>query len=568
MSDTLQSRTPPVLHPALSPLLFLLAACVSSTAPPVDSLSEAVPWLMEQAGVPGAAIAIVDGTRVRTHHYGVASVETATPVDEGTIFEAASLSKPVFVWAVMQLVDQGRLELDRPLASYVEEPYLNDPRAAVITARMVLTHHTGLPNWRPRDKDLELVFEPGTRFSYSGEGFVYLQRAVESITSAPLDTVMRSLVFDPLGMSASSYDWRPEYDDIKAWGHNALGESPARRKPDRSLSAATLHTTASDLGRFLSAVLTAQRLSPSSQKAMLSPQVAAPVDCANCARRTAKVADSEEIFWGLGWGLVKTGEGFNAWHWGDNGNFKAYLYGDPRARRGVVVLINGASGLSIAGEIAAIAMSGTPDPSHAHEPLDWLNYPRWDSPSQLAFHRIAKEGEPALEWLRRQAFAEAEINDLGYELLRTARTREAVAVFRLNTQKHSESWNVWDSLGDALISAGDRAGAAAAYAESVRLKPDSPSGNDALRILAGDEKLDSELVPKITGRYVFESGTAELRHDDETMQLALEGELFPLIVISPSRFIGARATLHVQLSGDGKLTIVRDGQRIDARKPE
>src|SRR4051812_22435041 len=151
--------------------------------------------LLDGHGVPGAVVGLVDAA-------GVARVVTAGsrgdgrgPVDDDTVFAAASLSKPVFASGVMSLVDIGALELDRPLADYVVEPYLaDDERAASITARMVLSHTTGFPNWRD-DGPLFLRWSPGTRWGYSGEGYAYLQQVVEQLAGVSLDRYFADAVF-------------------------------------------------------------------------------------------------------------------------------------------------------------------------------------------------------------------------------------------------------------------------------------------------------------------------------------------------------------------------------------
>src|SRR6184192_2249052 len=134
---------------------------------------------MANGGVPGLAMGIVrDGKIVGTTAEGVRNTASAVPVDDDTVFEAASLTKPVFAYAVLQLIDAGVLSLNDTLSAYVPEYLPDDPRATTITVRSVLSHTTGLPNWRNESNPLRTYFAPGARFSYSGEGFVWLQRVV------------------------------------------------------------------------------------------------------------------------------------------------------------------------------------------------------------------------------------------------------------------------------------------------------------------------------------------------------------------------------------------------------
>lgn len=315
--------------------------------------------LLADHHVPGAAVATIIEGRISTRNYGVADVESGAKVGDDTVFEAASIGKVVFAYAVLRLADQGRIDLDRPLQSDLPAPYIADPRAARITARMVLAHRTGLPNWRGSGKELELVRDPGSRFGYSGEGFLFLQKTVEAITGEPVETLMRREVFAPLGMSHSSYIWLPSYDAAKAWGHTDDGKRWRRRKPEGANVAATLHTTATDLAKFVSALMTGRGLSKKMVAEMFRAQSSVPESFGSSSEKTAP-----DISWGLGIGLLQASGRRFFWHWGDNGDFKAYVFGDRK--RAVVVLTNGANGLKIAGELAGIPQ--------AARPLQWLGY--------------------------------------------------------------------------------------------------------------------------------------------------------------------------------------------------
>ncbi len=170
---------------------------------PCPDLLDDLPRAMAAFAVPGAAIAVVeDGAVAWQRGYGVLHAERGTAVDEATLFEVASLSKPVFAYLVLQLSDAGVLDLDRPLVTYRRPDYLGDsPWLERITARDVLRHTTGLPNWRANPATEKLVpnVEPGTRIDYSGEAFVWLQLVVETLTGESLDTNARTRLFGPEG---------------------------------------------------------------------------------------------------------------------------------------------------------------------------------------------------------------------------------------------------------------------------------------------------------------------------------------------------------------------------------
>ena len=139
-----------------------------------------IPQLMERYHVPGLSIALIEDARVVfSKPYGVRNALSNEPIGVDTVFEAASLTKPVVAYCALQLCQKDVLSLDEPLASYLPEPYVQDePRVGSINTRHVLTHTTGFPNWRPDGEPLRVYFDPGERFSYSGEGFEYLRAVI------------------------------------------------------------------------------------------------------------------------------------------------------------------------------------------------------------------------------------------------------------------------------------------------------------------------------------------------------------------------------------------------------
>src|SRR5438093_2804997 len=143
-------------------------------------------------------MAVVDGGQVWTRGFGKAVEEARQSVSDQTEFEAASLGKPVFAYAVLRLVDARILDLDRPLFDYLPTPEANNARMKRVTLRHVLSHTTGLPNWRTQPGPLEPASDPGKTFTYSGEAYFYLQRVVETVTGKPFARVMREQALDPL----------------------------------------------------------------------------------------------------------------------------------------------------------------------------------------------------------------------------------------------------------------------------------------------------------------------------------------------------------------------------------
>ena len=448
-------------------------------------LDPLVPRLLKEGDVPGLSIAVVRDRAVLWHrNYGVRNAATAAPLDDETIFEAASLSKPVFAYAVLKLVDAGVLDLDKPVAAYLPGDYIEDARAHAITPRQVLSHTTGFPNWRG-GRPLTMSFAPGERFSYSGEGFVYLQKAVERQTGQSLDALVRRLALGPLAMGSSSFDWEDRYESRKATGHDAVGNPLPVRRPAEAISAATLHTTTLDYAEFLIAALGGAALSRPTYSEMLRPQVRVDVGCSNCIAKKPTGKLSSELAWGLGWGLQETEDGPSFWHWGDNSSgFHAYVVGYPKARLGLVVFTNGLGGHGIIPDVVEASIGGR------HPAFAWIGYERYDSPARKLYRQVRSQGAAALARYkddrkagRTPALSETQVNGVGYWLLASKKPEESVAVFEMNAADHPKSWNVWDSLGEACTAAGDRRRAIESYEKSITLNPDNTNGIEQVKKL-------------------------------------------------------------------------------------
>lgn len=469
------------LSVALLAAALALVACApreeaAAPAPPseLDELATLVQDLMRKGRVPGAAFALVrKGELVGVRGLGLADASSGAPVTEETVFEAASLSKPVFAYLVAKRVERGELDLDRPLAETLPHPDLDDPRREKVTARQVLSHTTGLPNWRPRrwtddPGPLALGFDPGARFSYSGEGFEYLRMVVEHQTGTSLEELAAREVFSPLGMSSSGF--RNPGTPTVAMPHDLLGKTGDKREPEAN-AAGSLHTTAGDYARFVIELLGPSHLGAEAAAALLAPQVEVETD------------EETGVSWGLGWGLEPAAGTF--WHWGDNGDFRCFVRASRDSGDALVLFTNSRNGLAIAPEIFAHVF-GAEGPAIA-----WIDYDRYDSPRFAIRDRLTRAGSEGgaedvaaafveLEASHSGEIAENLVNQIGYDLLGREHIEAAIAVFRWNTRTYPDSWNVHDSLGEALAKSGDVAAAIESYEKSLELHPENQNGADML----------------------------------------------------------------------------------------
>jgi CubicO group peptidase (beta-lactamase class C family) len=287
-----------VQFPAALSALILSLPCFAQTIPAGAAIDSRVRKIMSQTHAKGMAVAVVDHGRVNyVQAYGVRNAK-GDPLTVNTVMYGASITKTVLAYITMQLVDQGKLELDtpieddldHPLPSYGPDPVFpdkhgpypdlaSDPRWKNITPRMCLTHSTGFNNFwfiEP-DQKLHIHFDPGSRFSYSGEGFILLQFVIEhGKTSQGLGLDVGDLSnanFARLGMTRTSLVWRPDFASNVADGWNDKGQPQEHDHRSKVRAAGSMDTTISDLPKFAAALVRGDGLSAASLAEMTKPQL-------------------------------------------------------------------------------------------------------------------------------------------------------------------------------------------------------------------------------------------------------------------------------------------------------
>ncbi|WP_298541723.1 serine hydrolase domain-containing protein [uncultured Aquimarina sp.] len=259
---------------------------------PKDSLDTFISTKMAEYKIPGISIAIInEGKVVYNKTQGYANAEEKSPITEQTIFEGASISKPVFGFFVMTFVEEGILDLDKPLYEYMEYPDIaHDERYKKITTRMALCHQTGFQNWREDDEDniLKIQFEPGTDYFYSGEGYQYITQVLKHILNTDdkgLEAEFQKRIGKPIGLEHTVYvqdDYTRKhkaepYDENNNWVD--WKNNYWFKKENNIFSApASLHSESIDFSKWMIAVMNEEILSEESYTELLKPHSKVPYD--------------------------------------------------------------------------------------------------------------------------------------------------------------------------------------------------------------------------------------------------------------------------------------------------
>lgn len=339
---------------SLSKIDYIYLNSIPYLLPKLKKIETLTPQLKDELNVPGVSVSIIQKNKIiYSKSFGVTDANTKTQVDDKTMFEACSMSKPVFAYLVLKLVEQGKMDLDKPLFYYLPERFIceNQDYPKQITARMILAHTSGMPNWRKGDEErnnpIPIYFKPGTKFNYSGEGIYYLQRVVEKITNESLENYAKENLFDKLGLVSTNFVWEEKYNKQIATGHNADGKCNERKKYFHSNAAYTLYTTPNEFAKLI-----IEMMEPGNQKElslsdsmihkMLTHQVR--VDARDVIDRPGRNLGLQG-FRGLGWAIDSTISGDVIYHSGANQTgFRCYSQFSPKDKSGIVIMTNGENG--------------------------------------------------------------------------------------------------------------------------------------------------------------------------------------------------------------------------------
>ncbi|MAU71553.1 MAG: XRE family transcriptional regulator [Pseudozobellia sp.] len=340
-----------------------------------DSLTRQIAQIMAEGNVQGMALSIFNKNAVVYHEtFGYKDYEEKLPLSDSTNIYGASFSKAVFSVLVMHLVEEGIIDLDTPLESYLPQKiYEYEPQTRwhddfsdlkqdslyhKITARMCLAHTSGLPNWRWDEKDhkLKLIKTPGSTHYYSGEGFVYLQVILEKIMGQGLEEMAQERIFKPLKMNRSSYEWKQAFDDDIAYGHGPKGEKYTKDTDNEPRGGSTLETTAEDYTKFMEAVLNKRLISKKSYDEIFKNQISIDPKELSVSSEERALLSKGNLGYGLGWGYLETPYGKGVFKAGNGSGFQHYSILFPETGMGIMIMTNSRNGRSIIKKLLEICL--------------------------------------------------------------------------------------------------------------------------------------------------------------------------------------------------------------------
>lgn len=518
----------------------------------------------------GAALVAQAGVVVLKQGYGMANFEWEIPNAPDTKFRLGSITKQFTAMLVMQMVEAGKLNLDDPISRHL--PYYRKDTGERVTIHQLLTHTSGIPSYTDQPGFIQhesrdpytpeafikeycsgdLSFEPGSTFRYNNSGYFLLGAIIEAVATKPYATVLQEQILTPLGMTDTGYDRHDRVLPKRAAGYERLVVDVVNAPYlDMSIpyAAGSLYSTVEDLYKWDQALYTEKLLSRAGLERMFTPVIQ------NYA---------------YGWGVRELPVGETdrkvkvVGHGGGINGFGTVIERVVDYKHLIVILDNtgGAPMQEMTAGIISILFDQPAKAPEAHATRAVLRelFAHGAEAGRTAYRRAVSESPGA------PPVTEGAINGVGYRLLGAGRIEEALTVFRFNTELFPESFNVYDSLGEACFAAGDYPEAIRNYAKSVALHPGHAPGVEMLaRIMkqateAGvafgrpGQTVAAEVLAKYVGQYRLESGRV-LQVGVEDGQLVVQATGQPkvrMVAETASRFSAAEVGATVEFVVDGE----------------
>ncbi|HSP12735.1 MAG TPA: serine hydrolase [Salegentibacter sp.] len=472
----------------ISGLLFLFTL-ISVGQSKAELIEELMEKFSEYEQFNGSVLVAENGKVIFKEGYGMANMEFDIPNEPHTKHRLGSITKQFTAMVILQLVEDGKLELDKPISNYL--PDYSGPAADKVTIHHLLNHSSGIPSYtsfpgffenQSRDPyppgefvktfaDSTLQFTPGEKFAYNNSGYFLLGHIIEEVSGKSYEEMLQENIFEPLGMTNSGYDHHGKLIKNRASGYERTGDE-YRNAPYLDMSipyaAGSLYSTVEDLYLWDQALYEEDLLSEELKEQMFSEQI--------------KDGDSH---YGYGWGIGKMPIGKTQdsiqtiAHGGGINGFNTLLIRVPDDQH-LIVLLNNTGGTNL-GEMARSIINilydtdyEMPKRSIAMELLPvFMNE---GVTAGMEKYNTLKEEET-------YAIKENEMNMIGYQLLRSGKTEEAIEVFKINVEEFPDSGNVYDSLGEAYLEAGQRELAIENYKKSIEIDPQNINGINVLKKL-------------------------------------------------------------------------------------
>jgi len=346
-----------------------------------EKLTAEIQKIISDANITGLSVVVINDNRiVYQTSFGVKDKRTNEKNDRDTVLYAASFTKPLFSYLFLKLVEKKIFDLDKPIYTYLKKPIgeyekwkdlAGEKDFEKITARMILSHSSGLPVLRQLYNDkLSIIAPPKTRFYYSNEGMNLLGFVVEEHTGQKLEDLVREMVFEPLNMRRSGMIWQKDFENNYAFGYDKNETLVGAQKRTSARAAGSMVTTATDYAQFVMVMMKKEGLSKKLFREMLTPQIEVtsergfgPLrDRFNNKYRNIKLS------WGLGWGLFETTDGKAFFHGGHTEGWQNYCVIYPKKKTAVILMSNSDNFETVADKILSLSIRDT------QSPLEWYGY--------------------------------------------------------------------------------------------------------------------------------------------------------------------------------------------------
>ncbi|MEX0290691.1 MAG: serine hydrolase [Flavobacteriaceae bacterium] len=296
--------------------------------------------------IPGVSLALIKDGKIAYHKtYGFKNTQTKEAVDEKTLFEAASITKPVFAYVVLRLAEKGIIDMDKPLYQYLKFEDLEAyPEYQKMTARHVLIHRSGLPNWGRR-----MINVPGEKYGYSGEGFEYLKRVVVSITGKRIEQILDEELITPFDLYHMEFSDNEALRAVVSSGH-IMGQPTNWDIPGEAGMAFSMHTEAKAFSKFALLLLAQKGLSPKMYKEFMTIHTESNPEYWNNKDRREGA--------GLGIFIRETDLGNTFNHGGNNGDFKCLFEVFQDLEMGYIVYTNSDTGSELSADLTYLLVEG------------------------------------------------------------------------------------------------------------------------------------------------------------------------------------------------------------------